>query len=254
MQVDDDGGFVAPQGTPAARRRRRAGVRAVVPIAVVALVGTIAAGMVVLRPLGNDHAGSPAAQRPQCGNVPDGQPVNTDVPQGNPVEVLRRGHLPSLPETGAADAVVLGLRRYVTVEQYMTRSHVMMPDVMREAMAENGLIVAETIGYQAGPASWGAEAFHLGSATQAADFARRLLLAECEAGVAAHIAPVPGLLGATTYTYHSWDFPAFRATLVLGDTVVLLNGCVCQPGRVDPRLVLDSWVRNVHLNMRSAVA
>lgn len=121
-------------------------------------------------------------------------------------------------------------------------------------MEDNGFIRADTIGYESGLTFFGAEAIQTGSPAQAAELERRLLANACQAGVASQLRPLAGIPGGVAFVYHDWDYPPYRATFLVGDTLVRLNVCICDDNRGDPYAVLDGWARAVDARMRAPLA
>ena len=161
------------------------------------------------------------------------------------------GLLPLLPLADIGPVEVLPYNRYVTAAQYARFSSALLGGTTRSAMEANGFQQAGTIGYQAGMTIFGAEAIQLGSPAQAADFERRFLSSACEAGAATDIRPLAGIPGGVTFVYHDAASPPFRATFLVGDTVMRLNVCLCVENRADPHVVLEAWARDVDARIRT---
>ena len=79
----------------------------------------------------------------------------------------------------------------------------------------------------------------------------RMLVGACDAGVAADPRPLAGLPGGVTFVYHDASSPPFRATFLVGDTVVRLNVCLCVQDRGDTYAVLVEWARQVDARIRT---
>ena len=189
---------------------------------------------------------------PPC-TVPDIDADLSSVIPDNAVTAVH-GLLPMLPLPSLGVVRPLSFNQYVTPAQYEQFSSKLLGGSTRSAMEESGFVLANTIGYEAGPAFFGAEAIRTGSPAQAAELERRLLTRACEAGVAMGLRPLAGIPGGVAFVYHDWDYPPYRATFLVGDTLVRLNVCICDENRGDPYAVLDGWARAVDARMRAPLA
>lgn len=164
------------------------------------------------------------------------------------------GFLPMLPLAGLGVVGAAQLREYLSPAQYEHFSPTFLGSRTRSAMEDNGFVRANAIGWDAGLTLFGAEAIQTGSPAQAAALQRRLLTDACEAGVASGLRPLAGIPGGVAFVYHDWDYSPYRATFLVGDTLVRLNVCICDDNRGDPYAVLDGWARAVDARMRAPLA
>lgn len=169
---------------------------------------------------------------------------NLPVPQAptaatDPVGLIRGGQLASLPVRLRAPTTVLGLNRYVTADMYLSGTTVPDPGAWRTAMTSDGFVEAEAIGYRAGTDLWGAEALQFAAPANARDFDRQTLLGSCRAGVIGRLEPILGLPGAVAYT-RTDSGPPFRASIIVGASVVHLTLCECVEA-IHPLSVLETW-------------
>jgi hypothetical protein len=164
------------------------------------------------------------------------------------------GLLPMPPLQGARPVRASPTHWYETPAEYEHFSPSLLGGSTRSAMADNGFIRADAIGFEAGETHFGAEAIQTGSPAQAAQLERRLLANACEAGVASALRPLAGVPGGVAYVYHDSDYPPYRAAFVVGDTVVRLTICICEDFGGEPYAVLDAWARAVDARMRAPLA
>ena len=111
-------------------------------------------------------------------------------------------------------------------------------------MMEDGFVVAEAIGYQAGPDFYAAEALKFGSSDKAMDFQRRTMLANCRTGRIRGMTPIPKLPGSVSFTVTPTRHPPYRASIVIGVNVIHLNLCECVETK-DPISVVRQWAVGV---------
>lgn len=165
------------------------------------------------------------------------------------------GLLPMLPLPDLGTVVPLDFNQYESAAQYARfASSSLLAGSTRSAMANNGFVRANTIGYEAGKTFFGAEALQTASPAQAARLEEGLLASACRAGVALALRPLADIPGGVAFVYHDWDLPPFRAMFLEGDTVVRLNVCICVEDRGDPYAALDDWARDVDGLIRERVA
>lgn len=195
----------------------------------------------------------PVTTMPAPCAVPEVSPDPLPAIPGNPQSAVL-GLLPMLPLAGLGPVAPLHFNQYATPAQYAEFSVPLLSASTRRAFEESGFVRADTIGYEAGKVFFGAEAIQAGSPAQAAALERRLLDNACRAGVATAFRPLAGIPGGVAFVYHDWDFPPYRATFLVGDTLVRLNVCLCEENRGDPYAVLDGWARAVHDRMRAPLA
>lgn len=186
---------------------------------------------------------------PPC-TVPEVAPDASSVIPDNAVTAVH-GLLPMLPLPGLGVVRPLPFRLYATPAEYQHFSNPFLGGRTRSAMEDSGFLRAATIGFEAGQTFFGAEAFQTGSPAQAAALERRLLTDACEAGIASGLRPLAGVPGGVAYVHHDWDYPPYRATFVVGDTMVRLNVCICADFRGDAYAVVDAWARAVNTRMRA---
>ena len=157
--------------------------------------------------------------------------------------VIRSGTLAPLPLQTRQPAFGVGLNRYVSVGQYLAGSPVPDRTVWESAMTTDGFVVAEAIGYQAGSDVYGAEALDFASPAGAADFQQQTLAALCRTQTAHDMQPTTGLSDAATFVGTD-GFAPYRASLVIGSSVIHLNLCRCveTPDKV---ATVSNWARAV---------
>ncbi len=200
---------------------------------------------------------APPVPRPvrDCSRVPAAITATPPLPPGN-VEKYVDALDPLLPapleELGSVQ--VLGRSHYRTAHDYLVNSPLLLPSVWRRAMEDSDFATASSIGFRSGQSFFGAELIQLGTPAKAAEFSRRLLLEECETGIAGHVRAVPGLVTGAAFTYHDSSRPPFRAALVVGDVAIRLHLCVCREDERDPYEVLSRWAREVDAQMRKPLA
>lgn len=215
----------------------------------VALLGSALAVLAVRRDLLTGRTPAVTTVARPCA-APEIAPDLSPTIPGNALTTLH-GFLPMLPVPGLGAVAPLRFSSYETPAQYQQFSSPLLGGGTRSAMEGNGFVRANTIGYESGPTFFGAEAFQTSSPAQAAELARRLLANACEAGVASALRPVAGVQGGVAFVYHDSDSPPYRATFLVGDTLVRLNVCICDDNRGDPYAVLDGWARAVDARMRA---
>ena len=214
-----------------------------------ALLGSALAVVVVRQDVLTGTAPAVAAAPDRC-DVPDVAPDLSPVIPGNPQSAIF-GLLPMLPLPNLGPVAPLDFNKYLTPGQYAEFSVPLLRGSTKSALEESGFVQADTIGYESGQVFFGAEAIQAGSPAQAATLAHTLLANACRAGVATAFRPLNGIPGGVAFVYHDWDFPPYRATFLVGDTLVRLNVCICEENRGDPYAVLDGWASAVHARMRA---
>lgn len=214
----------------------------------VALVGSALTVVVVRRDVLTGRAPAVTRTAEPC-TVPQVEPDLAPVIPNRALDVVF-GLLPMLPLPNLGPVRQLDFNQYVSAEQYAHFSDTPLDTHTRSMLEGNGFVRADSIGYEAGETFFGAEALQTGSPAQAAALARDLLADACRAGVATELRSLVGVPGGVTFVYHDWDMPPFRATFLVGDTVMRLNVCLCVENRGDPFVVLDNWARAVNARMR----
>ncbi len=182
---------------------------------------------------------SPAECRATVARLTNAAPLAAKV---DPVEYVREGRLPQLPVETGKPAFASGLNRYISVASYLDGTPVPNRAVWEGAMAQDGFTVAEGIGYQAGADFYGAEALNFGSPAQALDFQRQTLTASCARGVIQFVRPLDPLPSSVTFVRTDGSAP-YRASMVIGSSVVHLNICECVE-TLDPMALVAGWARN----------
>ena len=218
----------------------------------VALLGSALAVLAVRSDVLTGRAPAVTAAARPCA-VPEIAPDLSPVIPDNATTAVY-GLLPMLPLRGLGVVTPLHFNQYVTPAQYEQFSSSLLGGTTRSAMEDSGFVRANTIGYEAGLTFFGAEAIQTGSPAQAAELERRLLANACAAGIAMDLRPLAGIPGGVAFVYHDWDYPPYRATFLVGDTLVRLNVCICDDNRGDPYAVLDGWARAVDARMRAPLA
>lgn len=218
----------------------------------VALLASALAVLAVRSDVLTGRAPAVTMAAPRC-TAPEIAPDHSAVIPGNAQSAVF-GLLPMLPLPGIGVIRPLGFSQYDTPAQYEHFSSTLLGGSTRAAMEDNGFVRADTIGYEAGLTIFGAEAIQTGSPAQAAALEQRLLANACEAGVASQLRPLAGIPGGVAFVFHDSSRPPFRATFLVGDTLVRLNVCICDDNRGDPYAVLDGWVRAVDARMRAPLA
>lgn len=218
----------------------------------VALLGSALAVLAVRSDVLTGRAPAVTMAARPC-TVPEITPDLSPVIPDNAMRAVH-GRLPMLPLDNLGDVIGMPFNQYVTPAQYEQFSPRLLGGSTRSAMEDNGFVRANTIGYEAGLTIFGAEGIQTGSPAQAAELERRLLANACEARVASQLRPLAGIPGGVAFVYHDSSRPPFRATFVVGDTLVRLNVCICDDNRADPYTVLDGWVRAVDARMRAPLA
>jgi len=137
-----------------------------------------------------------------------------------------------------------------SVDQYVSGNQLLLPGTWRTALARDGFVTAAKIQFKQGDSLVDAEALRFASPARAAEFNHDTELAMCSARITRMLTPVAGAPGAIVSTYHDVGIPPYRASLVLGDTVVHLNVCHCAvPKGSSPLDVTAGWARAVYLQM-----
>jgi hypothetical protein len=175
-----------------------------------------------------------------CEKVIAGLAEQPDGTLTDPIFLLQNNILEPLPLVLRYPTKVAGLSRYDSVDQYLSQTAVPNASVWRDAMTTDGYVVAEAIGYQAGPDFYGAEALKFGSKAKALDFQRKTLLATCQMGLIRGMEPVPKMPGSVVYTVINTRRPPYRASIVIGVDVVHLNLCECVETN-DPISIVRRW-------------
>lgn len=190
------------------------------------------------------------ADAPAC-TAPEVEPDLSPMTPGTALAAVH-GSLPMLPLPGLGPVQTLGFRRYATPEDYaLSTPPPLLVGRTRSAMLAAGLVQANTVGFEAGPTFFGAEAFQTASPAQAAELERRLLGGACEAGAAGSLRPIAGIPGGVVFAHRDAGFPPFRAMFVVGETVVQLNVCICADVTSDPYAVVANWARAIDAGMRA---
>lgn len=190
-----------------------------------------------------------------CGRVPAATADTSPLPPGSAksyVDALEPLYPAPLQELGSVQ--VLGRSHYGTAHDYVVNSHLLLPKVWREAMESHDFATASTIGFRSEEQLFGVELVQFGSPAQAAEFARRMVVEECERGIAGHVRDLPGLVAGAAFTYHDSFRPPFRAAFAVGDVAVRLHLCVCREDERDPYEILSRWAVEVDTQMRKPVA
>ncbi|MEW6154778.1 MAG: hypothetical protein AB1673_12410 [Actinomycetota bacterium] len=224
----------------------------VVGLVMVALVGSALGAVVVRSDLLTGRSPAAAAPARDCGAVPAAEPDPAPFTPGRALETVS-GFVPRPQVPDLGDAFMSGHHEYATPEAHGRSTPLLLPSTVTEAMVANGLRAAQAVGFEAGTTVFGLEAFRLASPEAAASYARTVLLAECEHGVAGSLRPLPGVAGGVMFAYHHDRRPPLRASFVVGDTAVRANLCICRKIEGDPFEVLESWAREVAFLMRGTV-
>ncbi len=185
-----------------------------------------------------DPGGTPAVQKCQAAvhAATAAPPLSANV---DPVVLIRTSSLAPLPVDLEVATKTTGLSRYDTVDQYLHWTPVPGEATWRSAMNENGFVVAEAAGYSAGSDSFGAESLNFASPAQALDFQRRTLDASCALGIVRDGRPIDGVPNSFAFI-RTDGYGSFRASLVLGVSVVHLNICECAE-TLDPLGAAAQW-------------
>lgn len=217
---------------------------------VVALVGAPLAVVVVKSDVLTGRASPVARPSDTCARevpevAPDPEPAPAGVAVSNVREVLP---LPTI--SGLKSAVMVHRNDYATPDEYLHWASLPRPGPVKAAMVANGFRSAASVGYEARPTVYGAEAFQFGSPQQAASFQRRSLLDACRDGLAGHIRPLPGHAGGFLFDLRATGLVAQRATFLIGDSVVRIGLCVCAEYPARPSDLLTIWARNTDARFR----
>lgn len=223
-------------------------------LAVVTLIGSGLAVLVVRSDLLTGRAAPTPRPDRSCTGVPAATPDASPVPAGT----VRRADLlqPLVPIANLGSVRQLGASEYHTADEYVRNTALPLPKTVRSALARNQLLLATAVGYDAGPIFFGLQTFLFDSPTRAAAFSHEVLLDECRRGVAGHLRPIAGLAGGAAFTYHYQGRPPVRAVFLAGDTAVLLTLCSCRddPTAGDPFDVVTTWARQVDARLRQAAS
>ena len=121
-------------------------------------------------------------------------------------------------------------------------------------MRRDGFNVGESVDYQAGPDHWNAVALDFASPVKAADFQRTSLSTFCSLGLVKGLKQIPSLPGSFTLTRLDPGTSPYRASLLVGSSVVHLNLCTCIE-TTNPIGLVTRWanVVAVQLGMKSRV-
>lgn len=215
------------------------------------LVAVLASALAVLTVRSDVLTGTTPAvtARPQPCAAPEVAPDLSPVVPGNALTTIR-GSLPMLPLPDLGVVTSMPYRQYDSPALYERYTPILLAGKTRSAMEDNGFVMANVVGYEAGPTMFLAEAIQTASPAQAAALEHQLLDNACQAGLASGVRSVAGVTGGVGFVYHDWTRPPFRAMFLVGDTVVRLNMCICDDNRGDPYTVLDGWARAVNASMR----
>jgi len=162
----------------------------------------------------------------------------------DPVEILQSGALVPMPVPQGPSPSFIGASRYTTVDTYLDATPVIDKATWRDALTSDGFVVAEANGYDGPGASGSAEAMQFGSPEQAVDFQRRTLNATCASGTVAQIDVPTDLPAAAIVRVTKPGLAPFRASIVVGSSVVRLVVCACVENG-DYHELLHSWAQAV---------
>ena len=140
------------------------------------------------------------------------------------------------------------LSRFPDIDLYIRYTPLVSPSRTRQLFERDGYIVAEGTGFARGEDRYGAEGVQFRDSASADDYLRSDIHDLCTDGIVANLRRIPGVADGVSFIREDGLAP-YRASLVIGDTVIHLNICSCLSAS-DPQSVAERWA--VRITHRSA--
>ena len=132
---------------------------------------------------------------------------------------------------------------YQSANEYIGNSTIPDVQLWQAFMKRDGFRGGAAVDYSAGPDHWNVVALRFASPAKAADFQRSTIDAFCSNGVIRGLKQIPTLPGSFTLTRLDPTSP-YRASLLVGSSVIHLNICSCVETK-DPIGVVSKWAVTV---------